>query len=602
MRFTTVAAAAATAGLAVAGAIPRRSEETCSNELFTGEVLHLSLNVIEYPIIVDVELKEDTVITIDNTLLIGVTNAPTRLHTTVYATSTATITKTISAPTVTVPATAPVTAVNGNGNGSGVDITKTEVDTNTEVVSSVNGGSNGNSNGNGSSENVKTEISTKTQSAGSSETTPSTSTTDAPVAGGSAVGTGINTDLYSVRPTTKPAHTVTTTIYGHGTSTVKTYTATASAIPTPTVHAGEWTDWTKFKANGVNLGGWLEQERVFNQYWWDQYAPDAEDEWTFCEMLGDRCGPVLEERYETFVTTADIDELASVGVNTLRIPTTYAAWISVPGSQLYQGNQKAHLRKIALYAIQKYNMRIIVGLHSLPGGVNSLDIGEKVGNNGWFYNATNMAYSLSAIDEMLTFIVETGYPWAFTLSPINEASDNPKEFASPNTLTANGTAYVVEYTNKALAAIAKVDKRIPLMLQDNFLSEEHWSPYFPAGTNLVIDQHVYYFAASGVYSQWANGAICGQASVLSGDGKFPVFVGEWALQTLYNNQFEERQALFETQRYAWMLYAQGGAFWNIKHNSSVVVDGQGMQRDYWSFMDLLEEGVVHPIVRNATYC
>ncbi|KAL5335784.1 glycoside hydrolase superfamily [Aspergillus crustosus] len=555
MRFTTLAAAAASTGLTVADTILRWSEKTCSNELFTGEVLHFSLNIIERPVIVDVEVVENAVVT-----------APMRPLT--ISTATVSVSSTTASETGTETSTGDNTVVTEIGTktfllsrGFHARFILTHTDESLQHRPVTNSGSN----------------------------SGPTSTTDASVAGGAAVGTSINTDLYTVRPTTKSTHTVTTTIYGQGSSTVKTYTATASsAIATSTVRAGEWTDWTKFKANGVNLGGWLEQERVFNQYWWDQYAPDAEDEWTFCETLGARCGPVLEERYSSFVTTADIDELAKVGVNTLRIPTTYAAWIQVPGSQLYHGNQKSHLRTIALYAIEKYNMRIIVGLHPLPGGVNSLDIGEKVSNNGWFYNATNFAYSLDAVNKALAWFVETGYPWAFTLSPINEASDNPSQFASPNTLTANGTAYIVHYTNAALAAIKKVDERIPLMLQDNFLSEEHWSPYFAAGTYLVIDQHVYYFAASGVYSQWANGAICGQAS--------------WALQTLYNNEFENRKSLFETQRYAWSYYVKGGAFWNIKHNSSVVVDGEGMQRDYWSYLNLLDEGFIGPVVRNATYC
>lgn len=292
----------------------------------------------------------------------------------------------------------------------------------------------------------------------------------------------------------------------------------------------------------------------------------------------------------------------SQGVNTLRIPTTYAAWIKVPGSALYHGNQKDYLKNIATYAIEKYNMRVVVGLHSLPGGVNSLDIGEKAGNDGWFQNFTNLKYSYDAVDQVLQFFVDTGYPWAFTLAPINEASDNPSAFASVNTLTTNGTNWIVKYTRGVLDRIARVDKRIPLMLQDCFLGEEHWSPYFPAKTNLVIDTHVYYFAASGVYSQWANGAICGQASVVSGDGKFPVYIGEWALQTLYSNTFKNRMSLFNTQRYAWTHYAAGGSFWNIKHNSSAAVDGQGTQRDYWSYERLIDAGVIHKPLSNTTYC
>lgn len=49
----------------------------------------------------------------------------------------------------------------------------------------------------------------------------------------------------------------------------------------------EFLDWRTFKGNGANLGAWL----------------------------------------------------ASVGVNVLRVPTTYAAWIDVPESQYHRGNQ-----------------------------------------------------------------------------------------------------------------------------------------------------------------------------------------------------------------------------------------------------------------------
>ena len=104
MRLSNVAVAAASFGVAAAGPLKRTSPNTCSNVEFTGEVLHLSVNIIEYPVIVDVEVKENAVVTIDKTVLIDCTNAPTHLHTTVYATTTSTVTKTIS--TATISATA----------------------------------------------------------------------------------------------------------------------------------------------------------------------------------------------------------------------------------------------------------------------------------------------------------------------------------------------------------------------------------------------------------------------------------------------------------------------------------------------------------------
>lgn len=123
------------------------------------------------------------------------------------------------------------------------------------------------------------------------------------------------------------------------------------------VSGNAYMNWKTFKANGANLGGWLEKERTHDPIWWEQIGGgDAPDEWTLCQNLGSKCGPIFEERYASFLNTSTIDQLASVGVNTLRIPTTYAAWISIPGSQLYHGNQQSYLKTVTNYAITKYNM------------------------------------------------------------------------------------------------------------------------------------------------------------------------------------------------------------------------------------------------------
>ena len=58
------------------------------------------------------------------------------------------------------------------------------------------------------------------------------------------------------------------------------------------------------------------------------------------------------------ITPADIEILAKGGVTLLRISTTYAAWVKVPGSQLYSGNQASFLESIAGYAVAKYNMHV----------------------------------------------------------------------------------------------------------------------------------------------------------------------------------------------------------------------------------------------------
>ncbi|CAI7659415.1 unnamed protein product, partial [Penicillium pancosmium] len=101
MDLSSLAVAAASIGFSAAGVIQgRHSDEVCSNLISTGEMLHTSLDIVESPVVVDALLEEDTVVTTDNTILIECTNAPTHLHTTVYATTTETITKTISTATI----------------------------------------------------------------------------------------------------------------------------------------------------------------------------------------------------------------------------------------------------------------------------------------------------------------------------------------------------------------------------------------------------------------------------------------------------------------------------------------------------------------------
>ncbi|KAJ5128291.1 hypothetical protein N7448_002009 [Penicillium atrosanguineum] len=116
--------------------------------------------------------------------------------------------------------------------------------------------------------------------------------------------------------------------------------------------------------------------------------------------LGSQCRPVLERRYVTWIAIADIDTFAAEVVNVLRIPTSYAAWIKVPGSQLYTDNQVSFLKNIATYAINSYSMHIIIDLHYLPGGVNGMPFGEAEGHYGWSNNATALTYSLQAVDAV----------------------------------------------------------------------------------------------------------------------------------------------------------------------------------------------------------
>jgi aryl-phospho-beta-D-glucosidase BglC (GH1 family) len=366
----------------------------------------------------------------------------------------------------------------------------------------------------------------------------------------------------------------------------------------------KYVDWRNFKGNGVNLGGWLVQESTIDTTWWATYSGGADDEWGLCKNLGSRCGPVLEERYATWITTSDIDKIAATGLTVLRIPTTYAAWIHYPGSHLYSGKQTTYLKEITAHAIKKHGMHIILDVHGLPGGINGLTIGEASGHWGWFYNETNFNYSMKVVDAVLSFIQESGHPEHFTYEPMNEPADNRdlSVFGTPAALSDTGAAYVVKFIKAVISRVASVNRNIPVMFQGSFKTEDYWSANFSKDDNLVFDKHDYFFEGRNTTSSNLPSYICSDAKLIPGDGKFPVFVGEWAIQTLYNNSFALRERNLNVALAAYHKFAHGSSYWTWKFTGNTTVGGEGVTGDYWNFEEYADRGYYHPKASDIAFC
>lgn len=371
---------------------------------------------------------------------------------------------------------------------------------------------------------------------------------------------------------------------------------TATSTLTRYTRQSSYTDWNTFKAYGVNLGGWLVQESTIDTTWWATYSGGATDEWGLCENLGSKCGSVLESRYATWITTADIDKAADSGVTLLRIPKTYAAWINFPGSKLYSGNQTTYLKQISTYAIKEYGMHIVVDLHSLPGGVNGLPIGEANDHWSWFNNQTNFDYSMEAVDAVLSFIQNSEYPEYFTFEPLNEAADNEdlSVFGSAAGLTSSGAKWVLKYYNAVLDRVTAVNDQIPVMFQDCFQGETFWSGNFSSTANIAFDVHEYFFGVENATSENEPSLIFSDAKSSVGDGKFPVFVGEWSIEALNSNSLALREQNFNFGLAAFHNYTQGEAYWTWKFLGNTTVDGQGTQADYWNYEYFVDQGYFHP--------
>ncbi|KAK4700570.1 hypothetical protein P7C70_g5676, partial [Phenoliferia sp. Uapishka_3] len=358
----------------------------------------------------------------------------------------------------------------------------------------------------------------------------------------------------------------------------------------PAPQSAAFESWKTFKANGVNLGAWMEIEITYAP----GVIPDAYvDEWTWCEAVGtDVCGPVLEAHYASYITTKDIDKVAKYGVNTLRIAMTYAAFYAVPGSKLYTGNQLKYVSKVAEYAINTYGMHVVLGLHSLPGGVNDLEIGEASGHLNWWYNSTNYDASLTVVSKLLDFIEASPNSAAYTVSPINEPCDNPEYLFTTTAISyPDGVNYINSYYRAIYQMMQDRAMGNTLMLSDAYMGTSYWAPFWPADSNIAFDTHKYYFEPTGITGYDIPTLAC--AAAKNATTSFPVFVGEFAAMATENNTLAERAQIVQTEIYAWSKYLSGGTFWNLKYGGNATAAGEGSAADYWAYENLIDGGALN---------
>lgn len=197
---------------------------------------------------------------------------------------------------------------------------------------------------------------------------------------------------------------------------------------------------------------------------------------------------------------------------------------------------------------------------------------------------------------MLKFIQSSDSPQSFTFSPINEPVDNRdfSTFGTPDALSESGTEYTAQFIQGVLSRVAAVNAGIPVMFQGSFRKESYWSAKFAAESNLVFDTHNYYFAGRPTTSANIGDFICADAKESAGDGKFPVFIGEWSIQAVSNNTLDSRKSNFNKGLYAWSKYAQGSAPWTARMLGTAPVNGEGTQTDYWDLETFIDRGFVNP--------
>ncbi|RUP52071.1 glycoside hydrolase superfamily [Jimgerdemannia flammicorona] len=348
------------------------------------------------------------------------------------------------------------------------------------------------------------------------------------------------------------------------------------------------------KMRGVNMGGWLVLEKWIKPSIFNTYAPNAADEYTFCQTLGKSAAQsALTAHWDTWVTESDIKQLASYGLNFLRIPIGYWA-LDVSGGEPYVSGLQVDYVKKAITWAAKYGMYVFVDLHGVPGSQNGFDNSGRQGAINWTsggFSGSNVQRSLKVITQLATIL--TAAPYGSTVLSI-ELINEPANWGID-------VSVLKEYYTTAYANI-RAFTSTNIMIHDAFLDiTSYWNGFMqpPAYQNVSLDTHQYQAFASNMKGwsaqQHLDYTCTLKSRVVTSNKNLWTITGEWSLGTIsygasqtggksyqnwpssYKNflrQFTEKQM---------DAYEAGGGwvFWNFKIESGY---------EEWNYMLGVQQG------------
>ena len=131
-------------------------------------------------------------------------------------------------------------------------------------------------------------------------------------------------------------------------------------------------DYNGSKVRGVNLGGWFVLEPWITPSLFEATASygTVVDEYTYTQALGaTEASNRLTAHWSSWITEADFEEIASFGLNHVRIPIGYWALNPLDGDPYVQG-QLPYLDQAITWA-RTHGLKVMLDLH---GGKTLLQV------------------------------------------------------------------------------------------------------------------------------------------------------------------------------------------------------------------------------------
>ncbi|GAA5911813.1 hypothetical protein JCM5296_005376 [Sporobolomyces johnsonii] len=241
---------------------------------------------------------------------------------------------------------------------------------------------------------------------------------------------------------------------------------------------------------GVNVGGWLVLEPWITPSLFDATGnASVVDEWTFCETLGYREAYArLSSHWSTFYTEDDFAQMASYGLNHVRIPIGYWAFDTTEGEPYVQG-QYAFL----LNAIQwagNHGLKVMVDVHGAPASQNGFDNSGRRGPVGWHLSQDNVNRTLNVVSRLSQEFAKPEYNNTVT---ILQALNEPAGFIGQDMLDVY-RQFAYDSYGRVRYPSGSTPSSVVLSLHDAFQPLTMWEKSFPAPNfqGVSLSDHPYF--------------------------------------------------------------------------------------------------------------
>ncbi|RYP80676.1 hypothetical protein DL769_002358 [Monosporascus sp. CRB-8-3] len=267
------------------------------------------------------------------------------------------------------------------------------------------------------------------------------------------------------------------------------------------------------KIRGVNLGGWLLLEPWITPSIFEATADGVVDEFTYTKVLGPaEARARLEKHWSSWITESDFGEIASQGLNFVRIPIGYWSVTPLDGDPYVQGAYQWLGR--ALDWAQGANLKVMIDLHGAPLSQNGLDNSGKRGPVEWG-QGNSVGTTLDALNKIRDDFAS--HPAVAAIQLLNEPMGPQLDMNMVRQFMTEG------YNNlqSSNAAVA---------VHDAFQGVTSWNDWGAGMSSLLLDTHHYQVFDSGMLQLDAAGhadAACGFGNQMAAANKVTI-AGEWS--------------------------------------------------------------------------